>query len=318
VANPLGVTEAAAIGGGFLPPVGANPVPSSPLLGGPGGFQFKFLGPGEGGPAYEEPYGGFAGGAPDYGRTEYGMHADTSGHDISWNDHGHVESGHNDYGAPPPPPEPPRHMQEADRYDALAAEHERQAELLEAQPATSQILERQIQELLEGQKALRHELEEVKATVHMNYTELEVFRQEAQHQPPIPTHMPMPPAPQPYYYPQQGLPQQPMMEEQMLMPMPQVHSRDMQPPLPPPQGPPPMGSGILSDSVGRHMPPRNLGYDDTVSNVMESLSRMGSHVSTHARTLHGHATRSLRSVASGSGGANGGTPKGGRAFKSAC
>jgi len=257
------------------------------------GFQFKCYP--ESGPAYDDNCYGtpthneYGAPPPNYRHNEYGMHNEYTG------SYARTEV---------PPPSPPRRMQEADRYEAMAAEHERQAQLLEAQPPTAPVLERQIMELLEGQRALKNELEQVKQTVNLNYNELEVLRQEAQHQ------AAMPSAPQPYDYygppPTMGHPPDaspqgydhygpppPMQDMDMSM---QMH----QPPATP------MGSTMgapmnshMGNSMASYGPPRNLGYESTSTAVLETLSSAHATVSKHAATLHGHATRHIKTMTGG-------------------
>lgn len=270
--------------------------PPQPPIGFQGGYDFKFYGPDE----YKPPM------FDD--RNHFG---ETSAIDFPELDFGFGRHDHGGYGPgrdEPVAPQPPQ-LQEADKYDAMAAEHERQVELLAQQPVNNQNLERQIQELLEGQRALRTELEDVKATVSMNYRDLEVLRREAEHQAAMaqPAHHSQPP----YGYYDQGPPPQDMGYGQD----PGFTSGQMQPIGPDPTA---QVSGMDASTAERsfagssRMPPRNLGYEDTAANVLESLSRVKDQVTAHATALHGHATRSLKSIGVGDAGGtqSGGTQSG--------
>jgi len=264
----------------LFPVGGVQPIPTLPI-GIPGGYDFKFYGPDEYNPLMLDDRGnGEAAGMGYGGGGDFNF-------DFGRNDH----SGYGPGAMEPtsPPPVPPPQMQEADKYDTLAAEHERQAELLEQAPQTNQNLERQIQELLEGQRALRHELEDVKATVSMNYRDLEVLRREAEHQASMhPSHMQVPPYD---YYDQGQPPQDPAYNMPPTMPPTSLHESASQPEQP--------ADRSFTESRTSRMPPRNLGYEDAATNVLESLSKVKDHVTAHATALHGHATRSLKSIGVG-------------------
>jgi len=100
-------------------------------------------------------------------------------------------------------------MQAASRLDAEVAAHDRKVRELAAQPLTAQNMESQIQELLNGQEALRFELENVKLQVNRNSNELEALRNQMQTgQAPM---QPMQPMPMPSVQPmQQSIPSVPM------------------------------------------------------------------------------------------------------------
>jgi hypothetical protein len=65
---------------------------------------------------------------------------------------------------------------DADRYDREAAIHESRVAQLAGAPHTATNLEAQIQELLEGQESLRHELQEVKLQVRSTHSDMESFK----------------------------------------------------------------------------------------------------------------------------------------------
>lgn len=65
---------------------------------------------------------------------------------------------------------------QAARFQAMAAQHERQVAMAEATRATAD-MERQVNELLETQRALRQELEQVKAQVSSNSCALEAVKE---------------------------------------------------------------------------------------------------------------------------------------------
>merc|ERR1712190_114380 len=58
--------------------------------------------------------------------------------------------------------------------------HERRVEELSRQPPTMSNIETQIQELLEGQEAIRYELNQVKLQANSNFNELEQLRFQTQ------------------------------------------------------------------------------------------------------------------------------------------
>eukprot|EP00440_Ansanella_granifera_P000211 gb/GFBE01000226.1/.p1 GENE.gb/GFBE01000226.1/~~gb/GFBE01000226.1/.p1 ORF type:complete len:306 (+),score=45.59 gb/GFBE01000226.1/:1-918(+) len=98
-----------------------------------------------------------------------------------------------EYGAPRETPLPPMReqyqftesaeMQLADSLDAKVAASEQRVRDLAAQPLSTQNLENRIQELLDGQQALRYELNQVKLQVNNNTSELEALRRERDMQP---------------------------------------------------------------------------------------------------------------------------------------
>jgi len=180
-------------------------------------------------------------------------------------------------------------LQEADRLDAMAAAHERRVAELEAAPPTPNNLEHQIQELLEGQEALRYELNHVKMQVRSNFDELEAYRRDEMARRAGPYPPPGPPQPQR----ELELPPQHGQLEEMLPPQheqappswsqqPLQSQSWAQPPLPPPSREP---------DDGRPQPPPNLGYSRNQDDITDALTSLHSHASRHAATLHGHATR---------------------------
>jgi len=70
----------------------------------------------------------------------------------------------------------PQPQSQAARFQAMAAQHERQVAMAEATRATAD-MERQLNELLETQRALRQELEQVKAQVSSNSCALEAVKE---------------------------------------------------------------------------------------------------------------------------------------------
>jgi len=179
-------------------------------------------------------------------------------------------------------------FQDADRYEAMASMHEQKVEQLAQQPQSVQNLEAQIQELLEGQKALKYELDGVKAQCFTNYGELEYLRREAQH------HI-----------------QQQQQQQQMQGPPPQYS--DYGPPAPmdyQQQGPPGPDRSFTEPERPVHHArpaspgPRNLGYGET--SVMDTVNRYGD----HAKNLHATAMKSVKSsMGSIRGGGGGGQSK---------
>jgi len=183
-------------------------------------------------------------------------------------------------GLPPPPPpafseslpEPPcvtpQALQEADQFEAQAVAHEQRAEQLEALPPTASNVEAQIRELLEGQRALREELHEVRMQVNSNFHDLEDFRREAQ--------QPMTPQSSQMYY-------DPMLPMHQAGPMPQAQQQAPQEPL------------LQEFSAGPPRAPRNLGYADN----QDAFATLHVHATRGLGNLHSHATRAFKSVAGG-------------------
>lgn len=291
-AMPLGVTQPGYMDlTGFDPGAYIDPTAFIPPIGIPGGFHFAAN--------FASMHGdrgnfGFRTGelSPSH-RGGYGQ-ADVYG------GYGSME---------PPPPSPPRHGQfeEANRYAAMAAEHERQGELMGLHspsarfppPAPAEpmgdmgmplqppagvpgtLLERQIEELVQGHEALQREIMEVKGMAMQHYSQLEAVRTEAQHRPKSPAPMPAPPPfDHGYYGPS---------------PPAELSSQAYEGyGLPPTLGPeddylPPTQSALLPDMSSRlpsvvHMPqspqedtrgpPSNLGYSEAKIGVIGSLKRV--------------------------------------------
>lgn len=258
--QPLGVTETAVQRAVSYPRM--TSFPAVPAV---GGFNFKFYGPGETPPEELASFGMQADSGhhthsydsgTGYGHTQADLYGDMPTSD-GWSapGHGHHQSHHHQAQS--------QHLQEADRYEAAAVEHERRVEMLSHQPLSTSNLEMQIQELLEGQQAIRYELDQVKAQVSNNYVELEAIRK-SQSRPPVE-----------YYH--QPLPQHLLQQQQQ--PMPPAVTQSMPPTLP-------LMSFPSQDSQGPPLPPRNLGYESNLD-VFNTLT-------DRARQLHGHATRTMR------------------------
>jgi len=277
-----------------FPFTGVDPMASARSIG-LGGFDFKFYGPGERNPlGLGEPIaGGMGFGEPAWGQGEtYGSPPD-------------------DVGSPPPPPPPL--LQEADRYDRIAAEHEHQVELLEQAPPTSQNLQQQVHELSEAHRAIQHELQDVKAQVQMHYRDLEVLRREAILHASMPSPQPGGhfdqdygrPPPEGHYGPVD--PVLSRVQDYGPTPGPDQDRFAMSPRAPSAAGSAPFGPAPLVSQGGQRMPPRNLGYEGTAGTVLESLTNAATtlhgHATNAATTIHGHATRTLRN-ATGAGAAD--------------
>eukprot|EP00929_Paragymnodinium_shiwhaense_P004428 TRINITY_DN105360_c0_g1_i1.p1 TRINITY_DN105360_c0_g1~~TRINITY_DN105360_c0_g1_i1.p1 ORF type:complete len:224 (+),score=39.62 TRINITY_DN105360_c0_g1_i1:212-883(+) len=94
---------------------------------------------------------------------------------------------HNDFGMrdfslePPPPAQDPALPNNLQADGLLAEELGQLDEVANMTGDTPEVMERQIQELVEGQRAIRKELEAVKAQINENYTHLEELRRVGAH-----------------------------------------------------------------------------------------------------------------------------------------
>lgn len=197
-------------------------VPGTPPLSVPGG-GFKFYGPHESNPLEE---------------IEYEQHSQFQLTQMQ----------------PDVPPPPPTVYQDTDRYEAMLQASARHVEELSHQPHTAENLEAQIQELIEGQRVLQRELEQVKSHCHNNHMTLEDMRQQAQQ---------MAYSPQDWSYPPQP--------QDVMLPM-------------EPKGSPLASSMMRSQSPrGRPRAHDNLGYEDTtMGDAMSKLHQQGSAASRGA------------------------------------
>jgi len=215
---------------------------------------------------------------------------------------------------PPPPPPPPELLNEAARNEAMAAQYQQQVEMLSHEPLTPDTLESQIQALLEGQRSLRYELQEVRSQVDQNYHAFEALRQshDSGSAYTLPQHMDQQHA---YYQAMDfaaGQPGHPPGSSQ----------------LPMAEAPPSYGPTSLGGSVGGVEPvrftgfpqqdhPRNLGYhenhlENITAFLTPHLETVGNHISTHAGHLHRRVRASIGGSAGGNADEDGSPPRTGR------
>lgn len=152
---------------------------------------------------------------------------------------------------------------------------------------TSHNLEAQIQELLEGQRCIMEELNQVKAQVSSNHNELEVLRQCSQPMPAFDA------GGQDYYQPPQT-PLQDFYQPHQFKPIESQHNQYQDGYLFRPDGFENRQVRFQQDEPQQHIDPRlgssmaltNLGYDDNMGNVSMAMQSMSAQMSSGARTLH--------------------------------
>lgn len=193
-----------------------------------------------------------------------------------------------DFPAPqyPPPVSPSSPaLQEVAMHDARVAE-------LSTQPHTASNLDSQIQELLEGQEAMRYELGQVKMQVTANYNDLEQLRHDSQQ------------AMQQYSVPPSPLHSQPVERDLGSPPAYSMPQEGMSPPSaspPPPNVSSPFGQSGSPSGVPpsmEHNALRNLGYHQNHETLGTLHTTLSSHASNAIGKVHGHATKAMASASS--------------------